>query len=444
MSKPIVAVVGRPNVGKSTLFNRIAGRRIAVVHDQPGVTRDRLYVDCTIKNRHFVLADTGGLDMEYEFGDKITPKVVEQSMAAIEEASVIIFVMDIKAGHIPVETEICRSLQKTKKPVIYVLNKADGPRDETLMADFYDLGVENFYPVSAQHKRGLYELDDAIVEALPSKGTFGEHSAKSGYTHIAIVGRPNVGKSSMVNSFVGDERVVVTDVPGTTRDPIDTEIRYRGKSYVLVDTAGIRRRGKIVKALERDSVFKAKESLRRSHVAAIIVDGEEGITDQDARIAGMALDSSRGCIIVVNKWDLVEKDTNTAKKYEEIKRFHMKFLEFAPVLFVSALTRQRLFKILDMADKIRANWEKHIETPKLNQALEGWLLDHSPPLVKGKTVKIFYITQVRNGPPTFVLFMNRSEDLHFSYQRYLINKIRDTFDFYGCPIRLITRQRKQK
>lgn len=443
MNKPIVAVVGRPNVGKSTLFNRVAGKRMAVVHDQPGVTRDRLYSDCTIRKRNFILVDTGGLDTKIDAGDKLSPKVIEQSLVAVNEANLILFVMDIRAGLLPVDVEICRILQKTGKSIIYVLNKADGIKDETLTADFYKLGIKDFIPVSAQHKRGIYELNEAILKAIPTKGSFGEHKIKEGFTHLAIIGRPNVGKSSIVNSFVGDERIVVTDIPGTTRDAIDTEIRYQGKNYILLDTAGIRRRGKIAKALEKFSVIKAKQSLDRSHVAAVVIDAKEGITDQDAKIAGMALDSGRGCIIVVNKWDLIEKDTNTVKRYEEIKTFHMKFLEFAPIVFVSALTKQRLFKVLDMAEGIRENWERHVETPKLNKALERWLKAHPPPLSRSKPVKIYYITQVRNGPPTFVLFMNRPDGLHFSYSRYIVNQIRESFGFEGCPIRLVTRLRKQ-
>ncbi|MCM2356526.1 MAG: ribosome biogenesis GTPase Der [Geobacteraceae bacterium] len=429
--KPIVAIVGRPNVGKSTLFNRIYGRRKAMVDDQPGVTRDRNYGNVDRFDVPFILIDTGGF--EPETSDRLLQQMREQSQLAIEEADVILFVMDGRDGLTPADREVAEMLRRVDKPVFYIINKIEGDRQELGIGDFYGLGVDNLFAVSAEHNRGVGDLMDEVVKALPRGGVAGEDEE---VTRIAVVGRPNVGKSSLVNRLLGYERVVANPTPGTTRDSIDTPFTCNRKAYLLIDTAGIRRKGKTTQKIEKYSVVDALRSIERADVVLIVLNAEEGVTEQDTKIAGYAYEAGRACIFVVNKWDTLSKDNATVGKFVERIRMEFKYLPFAPVLFVSALSGQRTGQIITEVDKVMAQYSKRVQTAELNRVFADAVESHQPPMFQGRPVKLYYATQVGTRPPTFVVFSNRPEGIHFSYERYLANKLREAFGFTGTPLRL--------
>ncbi len=439
MSKPIVAIVGRPNVGKSTLFNVIAGDRISIVQDTPGVTRDRIYADCTWLDKNFTLIDTGGIEPESD--DVIFRQMREQAEIAIQTADVIIFIVDVRQGLVDADSRVADILRRSAKPVILAVNKVDS--FDKYMADvyeFYSLGIGDPVPISAASRLGLGELLDEVAAHFPDNKTAEEEDERP---KIAIVGKPNVGKSSIVNRMTGENRVIVSDIAGTTRDAIDSVVRYHKKEYVLIDTAGIRRKSKIKEEIERFSIIRAVSAVERADVVLIVIDAQEGITEQDAKIAGIAHDRGKGLLIIVNKWDLVEKDNHTMKKFTEKIRQTLSFMSYAEILYVSALTGQRLSKIFEYIDVILENQNLRVATGVLNEIMTEAVALQQPPTDKGKRLKLFYITQVSVKPPTFVIFVNDKKLMHFSYQRYIENRIRDTFGFSGTSIRFIIRERKE-
>ncbi len=432
--KPVVAIVGRPNVGKSTLFNRIARKRKAIVADEPGTTRDRNYADVHWDGVDFLLIDTGGFETEIK--SEVDEHIVQQIQLAIEEADLIIFLTDGREGLTPGDMEVAKKLREGTKPLLHVVNKIDGQRQEGDIYAFYELGVETLYPISAEHGRGVGDLLDDAINLLPQSS---KEEDDEDLLKIAVLGRPNVGKSSLVNKVLRDERVIVSDKPGTTRDAIDTRVEIGERKYLLIDTAGIRRKGKISRQLEKYSIVQALRSIDKSDVALILIDGEEGITEQDARVAGLAHDKGKASVLVVNKWDLVEKDTHTAARYEEDIRDNLKFMPYAPVIFVSALTGQRILKVMDLVDGVAEQHRGRVATPDLNKLLEKIVRSHSPPFYRNKELKLYYIAQVSTRPPTFVIFVNYPKGIHFSYKRYIINRIRESFGFDRTPIRIIFR-----
>ncbi|PRR74679.1 ribosome biogenesis GTPase Der [Neomoorella humiferrea] len=436
MPKPVVAIVGRPNVGKSTLFNRITGSRIAIVEDTPGVTRDRLYHDADWRGCSFTLVDTGGIAVGND--DPLIVQVRRQAEAAVAEADVILFVVDARNGLTADDEEVANLLRRSGRPVILVANKVEDFRDPTPVHEFYRLGLGDPVPISAIHGLNIGDLLDRIVELLPRF-----HEVDDGEAlRVAVVGRPNVGKSSIVNRLLGEERVIVSDLPGTTRDAIDTYIRRDEKEYVLIDTAGMRRKSRIVNATEHYSVLRTLKAVERSDVVLLILDGTEGVTEQDKKIAGYGHELGKASIIVVNKWDLVPKDDKTVVRYEEIIRRELSFMTYAPILFISALTGQRVARILPTVDAVGAAAARRVATSTLNDVVREAIMLTPPPAVKGQAVKIYYATQVKVKPPTFVFFCNRPDDVHFSYQRYLENQLRQAFGFEGTPLRLLFRQSK--
>ena len=434
--KPVIAIVGRPNVGKSTLFNRIAGGKKAIVWDEPGVTRDRNYADVEWEESGFTLIDTGGFEPVSK--DRLFIQMREQCQLAMEEADVILFSMDGKEGLTPSDKEIANILRELNKPVFYVVNKIDGPKHEERALEFYGLGVETIYSISAEHGYGVKGLMDEVIKALPGST---ETEWGRDVTKIAVVGRPNVGKSSLINRLLGYKRVLVDEAPGTTRDAIDTLLERDGRRYVLVDTAGIRRKSRISLRLEKYSIVEALRTIDRSDVALLLLDSREGATDQDARIGGFVHEKGKGCILAVNKWDLVEKDSQTMVQYERDMRESLKYLPYAPILFISALTGQRVSKVLDVVDRVSDQTKKRILTSPLNKYFGKWVEKFPPPLYKNRSVKLNYITQVSTAPPTFVIYTNKPEGIHFSYQRYLLNQMRETFGFEGVPVRLLFRKK---
>lgn len=439
MPKPIVAIVGRPNVGKSTLFNRIVGRNIAIVEDMPGVTRDRNYAEAEWEGRHFILVDTGGF--EPEAADPMYLKMREQTTLAIEEADVIVFIMDARQGLLPADIEVAARLRASGKPVLYAVNKAEGERHETMLLDFYRLGIETFHPISAKHGSGFSDFMDSLAGLLPNT-PFQKAADSGGLPKIAVIGRPNVGKSSFINSLLGGQRMIVSNVPGTTRDSIDSIYTYYGRKYLLVDTAGIRSRGRISRGVEKYSVMRAMKSVERADVAVILIDASEGITEQDERIVGLAHEAGKGVIIVLNKWDLVEDKGKAYKKFmAEIGR-RLKFVSYAPVLTVSAMTRRRVTKVFNEIDKVMTERERRVPTSELNRLFERIIAGHEPPLFLGKRVKYYYITQTGIRPPTFVVFVNFPEGVHFSYLRYIENGLREAFGFSGTPLRIFVKPRR--
>ncbi|MFA5700108.1 MAG: ribosome biogenesis GTPase Der [Desulfuromonas sp.] len=434
---PVVAIVGRPNVGKSTLFNRILGQRKAIVEDFPGVTRDRNYADVTRFDKHFTLIDTGGF--EPASTDRLLAQMREQSQLAIEEADIILFLLDGREGLTASDHEVAQLMRRVDKPVLYVVNKVDGPQQEEDAAEFYALGIDEFYPVSAEHGRGIGELTEVLQSLLPEQL---EQKDAETEVRIAVIGRPNVGKSSIVNRMLGYERVVANPTAGTTRDSVDTPFMYDKKRYVLIDTAGIRRRGRVSQKLEKYSIVHALKGMDRAHVVMLIIDAEAGITDQDLTIAGYAYDKGRAVVLVVNKWDAVEKDNSTLKNFTEDVRDKFKFLSFAPIMFVSALTGQRVAKIMETVAEVAHQYNRKVGTSELNKILQAAEQAHQPAMYHGKRVKLFYMTQTAVRPPTFTIFVNKSAGVHFSYRRYLANKIREPFGFTGCPIRINYRDRE--
>jgi GTP-binding protein len=433
---PIIAIVGRPNVGKSTLFNRIAGGRKAIVWDEPGVTRDRNYADVEWEESGFTLIDTGGFEPISK--DRIFIQMREQCQLAMEEADLVLFLMDGKEGLTPSDREIADILRKLNKPVFYIVNKIDGPKHEEKALEFYGLGVEPIYSISAEHGYGVNGLMDEVVKALP---VLTDKKWDKDVTKVAVVARPNVGKSSLINRLLGYKRVLVDEVPGTTRDAIDTHFERDGRRYVLIDTAGIRRKSRISLKLEKYSIVEALRTIDRSDVALLLLDSKEAVTDQDARIGGFIHGKGKGCILVVNKWDLVEKDSQTMVQYEGKVREDLKYLSYAPILFISALTGQRVRKVLDVVDHVSEQTKKRISTSQLNKYFGNWVEKFPPPLYKNRSVKLNYITQVSTAPPTFVIYTNFPDGIHFSYERYLLNQLRKTFSFEGVPVRLRFRKK---
>ena len=440
MSKPVVAVVGRPNVGKSTLFNALAGERISIVKDTPGVPRDRIYADVTWLNHSFSMIDTGGIEMDSK--DKMLKHMREQADIAIDTADVILFLVDVRQGLVDADFKVADMLRKSGKPVILVVNKVDN--FEKYMPDvyeFYNLGIGDPHPISAASKLGIGDMLDAVMELFDLEKIEEEEDDRP---KIAIVGKPNAGKSSLINNLLGENRVIVSDVAGTTRDAIDTEIVYNGTEYVFIDTAGLRRKSKIKENIERYSIIRTVAAIERSDVVILMIDATEGVSEQDAKIAGIAHDRGRGLIIAVNKWDAIEKDNHTVKEYTKKVRDILSFVPYAEIIFISALTGQRTKKIFDLLETVIENHAMRIQTGVLNEILMEAVALQQPPSDKGKRLKLFYMTQVSTKPPTFVLFVNKKELMHFSYQRYIENRIRDTFGFMGTPIRIFIRERKEK
>ncbi|MBU7005544.1 ribosome biogenesis GTPase Der [Phosphitispora fastidiosa] len=442
MAKPIVAIVGRPNVGKSTIFNRIAssGGMVAIVEDKPGVTRDRLYRDAEWLNTEFTLVDTGGVEFR-DVTDTISQGVHLQAKLAIDEADVILFIVDAREGLVPVDEEVARVLRKANKPVILVSNKVEDFSAGYDIYDFYRLGLGEPVMISAAHGKNIGDLLDRVIELLPDSS--GDEDIDEDTVKIAVIGRPNVGKSSIVNSILGVERVIVSDVAGTTRDAIDTYFEQGDQKYLLIDTAGMRKRGKINVPTERYSVIRSLRAVDRSDVVLMVIDAVEGVIEQDKKIAGYAHDGGRAIVIVVNKWDLVEKDDKTVLKYTEDIREQLGFMQYAPVIFVSALTRKRVPRILELVNYVAEQHAMRISTSNLNELIQEAILLNPPPSDKGKRLKILYGTQASVKPPTFIIFVNDTELMHFSYLRYLENQLRSSFGFEGTPIRMVVRQRKE-
>ncbi len=434
--KPLVALVGRPNVGKSTLFNRLLGHRRAIVADTPGVTRDRNYALINRFDKPFILIDTGGFEPVTE--DRLLQQMREQSRLAMEEADVIIFMMDARSGLTPADNEVANMLRRVKKPVLYVVNKVDGEKLENESADFYTLGVDNLHTISAEHNRGVYDLMEELMNLLPVDDN---SEASEELTKIAVVGRPNVGKSSLVNRLLGFERVVANPTAGTTRDSVDTLFMCNKKPYLLIDTAGIRRKGKTTEKLEKYSVVDALRSIERADVVLVVLDALEGVTEQDERIAGYVHEAGKACVFVVNKWDAVAKDNATFGFYVDKVRIGFKYLAYAPIVFVSAKSGQRIGKITESVDDVMEQFCRRVSTSDLNRVFSEATSNHHAPLSHGKRVKFYFTTQVGTRPPTFVIFTNQPDGIHFSYERYLINQFREAFGFNGTPLRLIFRGR---
>ncbi len=438
MSKPVVAIVGRPNVGKSTLFNVLAGERISIVQDTPGVTRDRIYADVSWLNYNFTLIDTGGI--EPDSGDIILSQMREQAQIAIDTADVIIFITDVRQGLVDSDQKVADMLRRSKKPVILAVNKVDD--FNKFMPDvyeFYNLGIGDPVPVSAASQLGIGDLLDEVAKHFPAPG---QEEAEDDRPRIAIVGKPNVGKSSLINRLCGNNRLIVSDIAGTTRDAIDTDIRYDGKDYVFIDTAGLRRKNKIKEEIERYSIIRAVTAVERADVVIIVIDGTEGVTEQDAKIAGIAHDRGKGIIIAVNKWDAVTKDDKTIYRQTEKIRQILSFMSYAEILFISAKTGQRVGKIFEMIDMVIENNSMRVATGVLNEIMAEAVAMQQPPTDKGKRLKLYYITQAAVKPPTFVIFVNDKKLMHFSYTRYLENRIRDSFGFRGTSLKFIIRERK--
>lgn len=434
--KPVVAIVGKPNVGKSTLFNRIVGRKKAIVEDQPGVTRDRNYADIEWGDKPFSLIDTGGFEPISR--ERIFMQMKEQCQLAIEEADLILFLMDGKDGLTPSDKEIASILRKEAKPVLYVVNKIDGPKHEDKVFEFYGIGVESILSISAQHN---YGVDDLMTEVLKNLPPSEEGEVEEEVIRIAVVGRPNVGKSSLINRILGYDRVIVNESPGTTRDAIDSVVEIGGKKYLLIDTAGIRRKKKISLRLEKYSIVEALKSIDRCDVALFLIDPRERVTEQDTKIAGFIHEKAKGCVIVVNKWDLIEKNSETAKEYTLRIREELKFLPYAPILFTSCLTGKRVIATIQLVDQVTEEFGKRVSTSQLNNLLEESTTKVPLPRYGRGRVKIYYGTQVSIKPPTFVLFANYPRRIHVTYQRYLINRIRQFLGFERSPIRLLLRER---
>ena len=440
MSKPVVAIVGRPNVGKSTLFNVLAGEKIAIVKDTPGVTRDRIYADVNWLDKEFTLIDTGGI--EPDSSDIILSQMREQAQIAIDTADVIMFITDVRQGLVDSDSKVADMLRRSGKPVVLVVNKVDS--FDKFMGDvyeFYNLGIGDPHPISAASRLGLGDMLDEVVKYFPDHKGEEEEDDRP---RVAIVGKPNVGKSSIINKLTGEHRVIVSDIAGTTRDAIDTDIRFNGKDYVFIDTAGLRRKNKIKEELERYSIIRTVTAVERADVVLVVIDASEGITEQDAKVAGIAHERGKGVVIVVNKWDAIEKNDKTMKEFENEVRRVLSFMPYAEIMYVSAVTGQRLPKLFDVIDMVIENQTLRIATGVLNEIMTEAVAMQQPPSDKGKRLKLYYITQVSVKPPTFVIFVNDKELMHFSYTRYLENKIREAFGFKGTSLRFIIRERKEK
>ena len=438
MNKPIVAVVGRPNVGKSTLFNRIAGEKISIVQDTPGVTRDRIYADADWLNHKFTLIDTGGL--EPASAEFIPQQMLEQAQLAIDSADVVLFVANVVDGITEGDRLATDILRRSKKPVVMAVNKVDSLAREEGIYEFYELALGSVIAVSAEHALGIGDLLDEIVAHFPTPN---EDEDENEVIKIAVVGKPNVGKSSLINKLLGENRVIVSNVPGTTRDAVDTFVKKADQEFLLIDTAGIRRKSRIKESLEKFSILRAVAAIERCHVCVMVISAEEGFTEQDAKIAGIAHERGKAAIIAVNKWDIIEKDNNTMKKYEGEIREGLKYMTYAPMVFISALTGQRVTNLFDLALTVSENNTRRIPTGTLNEVLAEALAMREPPQDKGRQLKVYYATQASVRPPTFVLFVNDAALMHFSYRRYLENQLRKAFGFVGTPLHFVVRSRSE-
>lgn len=440
MSKPIVAIVGRPNVGKSTLFNIFANSRISIVEDTPGVTRDRLYATAEWLDREFMMVDTGGIEIMN--ADAIAVSIRQQAEIAIREADVIMFVVDARSGITTEDEDVARLLRQSKKPIVLCVNKADSPKQEMNMYEFYNLGLGEIYPVSAVNHLGLGDLLDAVVKEFPDGSATLDD--EEDVIKVALIGRPNVGKSSIFNALVGEERSIVSNIAGTTRDAIDTAVTRNGQKYLFIDTAGMRRKGKIDEPIEKYSVMRSLRAVDRSDVVLMVFDAVEGITEQDKKIVGYAHEAGKGLVFVVNKWDLYDKKNDSTLRYQEEIRKELVFCQYAPVVFVSALTKQRIHRLPEVISYCAEQNAMRVATSVLNQVLEDAVAMNPTPTEHGTRLKILYATQVKIKPPTFVVFVNDPEIMHFSYQRYLENKFREAFGFEGTPIEMIIRGKQEE
>ena len=439
MAKPTIAIVGRPNVGKSTFFNYIVGKRISIVQDEPGVTRDRVYAEATWKGRTFTLIDTGGIEPESE--DIIVSQMREQANIAINIADVIIFLTDIKQGVTAADKEISLMLKKSKKPIVLVCNKADNfGRTSDDIYEFYNLGLGDPFPVSSVNALGIGDVLDAIYENFPES----EEPEDDSIIKVALIGKPNVGKSSLVNKILGENRVIVSDIAGTTRDAIDSEFENEFGKYVFIDTAGIRRKSKVEEQIEKYSVMRSVLAIERADVCLLMIDANEGVTEQDKKIAGEAHEAGKATIIVINKWDAYEKDEHTIEQYKKQVYSELAYLSYAPIIFISAKTGQRVHKLFELINQVASQNAMRVSTSVLNQVLNEAIAIVQPPTDKGKRLKIYYMTQASTKPPTFVVFVNDKKLFHFSYERYLVNQIRKEFTLTGTPVRIIVRERKEK
>ncbi len=437
--KPIVAVVGRPNVGKSTLFNALAGERISIVKDTPGITRDRIYADIVWLDKAFTLVDTGGIEPDSK--DVILSQMRAQAEIAIETADVILFLVDVKQGLVDADTKVADMLRRSHKPVVLVVNKVD--HFEKYMADvyeFYNLGIGDPHPISAANRMGIGDMLDEVIAHFPENGAEEEEDDR---VRVAIVGKPNVGKSSIINKLLGEERLIVSDIAGTTRDAVDTEAKHNGKEYVFIDTAGLRKKNKIKEELERFMIVRTVGAVERADVVVMVIDAQEGVTEQDAKIAGIAHERGKAVIIAVNKWDAVEKDDKTIYKFTNKVRETLSYMPYAEMIFISAKTGQRLPKLFEIIDIVSENHSMRVATGVLNEIMSEAVALQQPPSDKGKRLRLYYITQVGVKPPTFVIFVNDKELMHFSYTRYIENRIRDAFGFKGTPLKFIIRERKE-
>lgn len=435
MSKPVVAIVGRPNVGKSTIFNRIVGERVSIVEDIPGVTRDRIYSSADWLTHEFNIIDTGGIDLSDE---PFLEQIRQQAEIAMDEADVIVFLVNGRDGVTVQDEQVAKILFRAKKPVILAVNKIDNPDMKSMIYDFYTLGMGEPYPISGSHGLGLGDLLDEVAKHFPKEddGEYPDDVIK-----FSLIGRPNVGKSSLVNSFLGEERVIVSEVAGTTRDAIDTQYEYEEQPYVIIDTAGMRKKGKVYESTEKYSVLRALRAIERSDVVLVVLNAEEGIQEQDKKIAGYAHEAGKAVIIVVNKWDAIEKDEKTMNVMTRKIREHFLFLEYAPIMFVSAVSGKRVHSILEIINKVNENHSRRIQSSILNEVIADAVAMNPAPSDNGQRLRLYYVTQVAIQPPTFVVFVNEPDLMHFSYQRFLKNRIRESFDFEGTPLRLITRAR---
>ncbi len=437
--KPIVAVVGRPNVGKSTLFNALAGQKISIVKDTPGITRDRIYADVTWLDRTFTLIDTGGIEPDSK--DVILSQMREQAEIAINTADVILFMVDVRQGLVDADAKVADMLRRSQKPVILVVNKVD--HIDKYMADvyeFYNLGIGEPYPVSASNRLGLGDMLDEVIKYFGEEGKEEEEDDK---VRVAIVGKPNVGKSSLINKMIGENRLIVSDIAGTTRDAVDTPVTHNGKEYVFIDTAGLRRKNKIKEELERYMIVRTVSAVERADIVVLLIDAVEGVTEQDAKIAGIAHERGKAVIIAVNKWDAIEKNDKTVKEYESRIREILSYMPYAEIIYISAMTGQRLNKLYDLIDMVAENHAMRVATGVLNEIMAEAVALQQPPSDKGRRLKLFYITQAAVKPPTFVIFVNDKNLMHFSYTRYIENKIREAFGFKGTPLKFIIRERKE-